>query len=186
MIIKRKLNNWLCSSLFVLAALFSPAAPAAEPAPAWKALQALVGEWKSTSGGGEPGQATAGGFTFTRDLQDKVIVRKSFTAFAATKERPAFRHDDLTVITAGETGAAPRAIYFDSEGHTIEYAVTASADGRQIVCLSAVQAGAPRFRFTYTFTAPDTLKVSFGIAPPGEPDKFGMHVEGMAQRVAAH
>ena len=60
-------------------------------------LKFLVGEWKG-EGGGKPGQATAGGFSFSFELQGKVLIRRSFSEYAATAERPGFRHDDLMIV----------------------------------------------------------------------------------------
>lgn len=167
-----------------LSAVAQTAQPGSSPSNAtWHALQGLAGTWKSEPGVTPAGPVIDGGFTITAELQGHVLVRRNFTAFAATAQRPAFRHDDLTVYYAGET---PRAIYFDSEGHAIEYAVTASADAKEIVCLSPVKAGEPRFRFTYTFTTPDTMKVGFDIAMPGTPDQFGNHVGGVVHRVKSN
>lgn len=151
---------------------------------AWQALRRLAGDWTGTGGGGEPGEVSASGISFAYELHERVLVRKSFTAFRATASRPAFQHDDLTVIYPGMRGAAPRAIYFDDEGHSIEYNVTASVDGQRIECLSTEVSGMPRFRLTYEFTDPDDLKIRFAIAPPGQPEKFTTHVEGSLRRAA--
>jgi len=154
--------------------------PAGESARTWQALRRLEGEWKGTGGGGEPGEVSASGATFRYELKEHVLVRRSFTAFKANAGRPAFQHDDLTVLYPGMGGAAPRAVYFDDEGHSIEYNVTATADGQKIECLSAV-AGMPRFRLTYEFTGPDDVKIRFAIAPPGT-EKYTTHVEGTLHR----
>ncbi len=146
----------------------------------WQALRRLEGEWKGTGGGGEPGEVSASGATFRYELKEHVLVRRSFTAFKANAGRPAFQHDDLTVIYLGVGGAAPRAVYFDDEGHSIEYNLTATADGQKIECLSAA-AGMPRFRLTYEFTGADDVKIRFAIEPPGT-DKYTTHVEGTLHR----
>ena len=148
----------------------------------WQALRRLEGEWQGSGGGGEPGEVSASGATFRYELKEHVLVRRSFTAFKAKAGRPAFQHDDLTVIYPGMGGAAPRAVYFDDEGHSIDYAVTASADGKRIECSSAA-GGMPKFRLTYEFTTPDDLKIQFAIAPPGT-EKFTTHVEGTLHRTA--
>src|SRR5262249_54757443 len=54
-------------------------------------LKFLAGEWKG-EGGGRPGQAATGGFSFNFELQGKVLVRRNFSEYAATPEKPAFRH----------------------------------------------------------------------------------------------
>ena len=147
----------------------------------WKAMQTLAGEWVG-EGGGQPGQARRGGFTFTPDLQGVVLVRKSFAEYPASQTRPAFRHDDLTVVYRTAPGSAPRATYFDNEGHVIEYEVSASSDGSRIEWLSSPQLGQPRFRLTYTLTSPDALKLRFEIAPPDQPEKFSLYLEASARR----
>jgi hypothetical protein len=151
---------------------------------AWKAMQALIGQWDGDLGG-QPGQAMGGSFTITPDLQGHALVRRSFAEFPATKDRPAFRHDDLTIVYQGAAGSVPRATYFDSEGHVIEYSVSVASGGSRIEWLSAVRPSEPRFRFTYVFTSPTAMKVRFEIAPPGQPDNFTTHVEGSVHKAGS-
>jgi hypothetical protein len=158
----------------------SAGASGADP---WKAMQSLIGQWNGDLGG-QPGQATSGSFTISSDLQGRALVRRSFAEFPATKDRPAFRHDDLTIVYQGEAGSAPRATYYDSEGHVIEYTVSVSSGGSRIEWLSAARPAEPRFRFTYVFTSPTAMKVRFEIAPPGQPDNFTTHVEGSVHKAA--
>jgi hypothetical protein len=159
----------------------SPASKNGGDDSSWQAMQSLIGQWDGDLGG-QPGQATGGSFTITSDLQGRALVRRSFAEFPATKDRPAFRHDDLTIVYQGAAGSAPRATYYDSEGHVIEYTVSVSSGGRRIEWLSAVRPAEPRFRFTYAFTSPTTMNVRFEIAPPGQPDKFTTHVEGSVRK----
>lgn len=147
----------------------------------WKAMQSLVGQWDGALGG-EAGQASNGSFNIAPDLQGHALVRRSFAEFPATKDRPAIRHDDLTIVYQGAQGTAPRATYYDSEGHVIEYTVLVSSGGRNIEWLGAIRPDEPRFRFTYVFTSPTTMNVRFEIAPPGQPAKFVTHVEGSVHR----
>lgn len=152
----------------------------AQPQPdVWALVQRLTGEWIG-EGGGAPGQASAGSFSFSPDLQGQVLIRRSFAEYAATKERPAFRHDDLTVIYREDD--VVRATFFDNERHVIHYTVEVSPDSNRIVWISARELPGPRFRFTYTFTDPNHLKLAFEIAPPGKPDEFKAYVEGTAWR----
>jgi hypothetical protein len=176
--------------LFTLLALtvFAASAPAqsqsanAPVADAWNAMQSLAGQWGGV-GGGQPGQASRGGFSFATDLQGAVLVRKSFAEFPASQTRPAFRHDDLTIVYRGAQGSAPHATYFDNERHVIEYAISTSSDGRRIEWLSVPQAGQPRFRLTYIFTSLDSLKLRFEIAAPGQLGKFSLYLETSARRL---
>jgi len=89
----------------------------------WGPLEFLVGNWTG-AGGGDPGQGN-GAFSFTPDLQNTVLVRKSFAAYPPANGKPAFRHDDLMIVYRDERSHDFRAIYFDSEQHTIQYSVKA-------------------------------------------------------------
>jgi hypothetical protein len=140
---------------------------------AWQPLAWLEGEWVG-EGAGEPGQA-AGGSTFRFDLQDRVLVRTNRAEYPASKERPAFSHQDLMVIYREPADGPFRAIYFDNEGHVIHYRV-GTAGGGALEFLSEPGAG-PRYRMTYSRTAPDGLAIRFGIAPAGEAEAFRTYVE---------
>jgi hypothetical protein len=71
-----------------------------------------------------------------------------------------------------------RATYFDSEGHVIQYVITASAGG--VVFTSEGAPSGPRFRMSYTNTGKDTLKFKFEIAAPGK--DFAPYIEAAAHR----
>jgi hypothetical protein len=145
--------------------------------PNWDAWQFLIGEWVG-EGGGVPGQG-GGSLVFRFDLQRQVLLRKNHVDFPATSERPAFTHDDLTVIYPDPSGGM-RAIYFDNEGHVIPYAISSTAD--TIVLVSEPEANAPRFRTTYSQRENGTVHTRFEIAPPGAPDAFVIYVEGSSKR----
>ncbi len=82
-------------------------------------LRFLLGTWTADSSN-ELG-TSHGATTFKFDLAKHVIVRTNFAEYS--KGRLAgTRHDDLMIIYA--EGEKTRAIYFDSEGHTIRYKVT--------------------------------------------------------------
>lgn len=152
---------------------------AAAPAENGVALLApLLGHWVG-EGKGLPGEGT-GGFTFEAGLQGKVVLRKSFAEYPKTAERPAFRHDDLTVVYQ-ENGQGPlRADYYDNEGHVIRYTVT--VEGKTIRFLGDVNPGAPRFRLTYTMTGADEVRIQFEMAPPGKPEAFNPYLDATARR----
>ena len=164
--------------------LLLPSIASAQPAGIaddWGPWVYLMGQWEGDMGG-QPGQGT-GEFAFYFDLDGKTMVRRGRADFPATKERPAFSHEDLMVICAEPSGAGKRrAVYFDNEGHVIEYAVEYSAERRTFTFVSEAVASAPRFRLTYTKGETDQLAVKFEVAPPGKPDAFSTHVEGSAHR----
>ncbi len=146
----------------------------------WGPLGFLLGDWVG-EGGGQPGQGT-GEFSFHPGLQNRILVRKSYAAYPATKDRPASRHDDLTVIYKESESAPPRAIYFDNEGHVINYSITVSPDQKTIEFVSDVLPSSPRYRLTYVKTGSTTLTLRFEIAPPGKPDSFTTYIEAKAKR----
>jgi hypothetical protein len=169
-----------------VAATPSPGArlPAAAPAADTDGLDGLdflLGQWEGV-GGGKPGAGT-GGFTFARDLQGRVLVRRNHADYPASAQRPAASHDDLMVIYGRPGGSPPRAVYFDNEGHVIDYTVQVTA-GRPalIVFVSDPAAGSPTFRLTYRETGADSLDLKFEIAPPGQPQAFSTYIEAKARR----
>src|SRR5262249_25708187 len=115
------------------------------------------------------------------ELDGTVLIRRSFSEYAATSERPGFRHDDLMVVY--QDGNELRATYFDSEGHKIQYSVGFSADKRTLTFISQPSQSAPRFKFVfYRQQSENKLKFQFDIAPPGNPDVFSKYVDGSAIR----
>lgn len=159
--------------VLILASLLVSPGFAAED---WGPAQFLVGRWTG-EGGGQPGQG-AGAFSFTPDLQGAVLVRKSFAEYPPANGRPAFRHDDLTIVYRDEASKHLRASYFDNEGHVIQYVVTPSKG--EVVFASEGPPNTTRYRLTYTSTGPDRLKLKFEIAAPGK--DFSTYIESTARR----
>jgi hypothetical protein len=156
-------------TVILFAALLAP--------PAGNSLQFLEGEW-TAEGGGQPGQASAGGFRFQPELDGKILLRTNRSEYPASANRPAIVHKDLMVIYPGAEGKPARADYWDNEGHVIRYTVT--ADGKSAVFLSDADAAGPRFRLTYAVTDAKTLSIKFEMAQPGK--DFQIYVEGTARR----
>ena len=140
----------------------------------WGPAQFLVGHWTG-AGSGQPGQGS-GSFSFAPDLQGSILVRKSFAEYPPANGKPGFRHDDLLILY--KEGGALKAIYFDSEQHVIRYSASAVENG--VAFVSEGPSTAPRYRFTYTSTGKDALKLRFEIAPPGR--DFATYIEGAANR----
>src|ERR1700736_3539040 len=105
--------------LLAVAALHAQTQP--KPANVWAPMEFLLGDWVGEGGGG-PGQG-AGEFSFHKDLDGKVAVRKNFAEYPAAKNRPALRHDDLMIVYPDSSSGALRAIYFDNDGYVIHYSV---------------------------------------------------------------
>ena len=139
-----------------------------------------MGRWVG-EGSGQPGQGS-GSFSFRFDLQGKILVRNNRADYPARQDRPAFSHEDLMVIYHEGEGMPARAIYFDNEGHVINYAASASEDGTAWLFVSDPAPSRPRFRLTYTKENHGTLAIKFEIAPPGQPDSFSPYIEAKARR----
>lgn len=165
--------------LLLLAIVACLQANPADKTAGWGPVEYLVGDWTGEGGGG-PGQG-GGSFSFKPDLQGRVLVRKNRAEYPATKERAAFVHEDLMVVYRDAPEAALQAIYFDSEGHTIRYAVQPDHGGK-VVFISAAEPSMPRYRLTYTRVDQDHLRIMFDIAPPGKPEQFATYIEASARR----
>jgi hypothetical protein len=173
----------------LLTVLFATGIALAQPAPAkpaadlWTPLQFLLGDWVG-EGGGAPGQS-AGGFSFQPDLQRQILVRKSRAEYPATKDRPAFANDDLTILYPQPGTGLLRAIYFDNEGHVVNYTVEVSGDRSTVQFVSDPSVSGPRFRLTYRRTGEDSLAIQFEISKPGQPDSFAPYIQAGARRKSA-
>jgi hypothetical protein len=144
----------------------------------WAKWQFLIGDWEG-QGTGKPGDGV-GGFTLQPDLDGKVLVRKNHADYPAGNGRPAFSHNDLMIIYPGDK--TPFAIYFDNEGHVINYAIAFNDSTGAIVFTSEASANAMRFKLTYTPVGKDKVNIKFEIAQPDKPDAFSTYIEATAVR----
>ncbi|MFH0761636.1 MAG: hypothetical protein V2A67_09060 [Bacteroidota bacterium] len=145
----------------------------------WDSFKHLFGEWVG-EGNGQPGQGI-GSFTFATELEGNILTRRSHTAFPATADRPAFVHDDFMVIYPDYSGVPSKAIYWDNEHHTIEYAVSFS--DKAVVFTSAAMQNMPRFRLTYETIDAQTINVKFEMSNPQTPDEFRLYLEGKSMKI---
>ncbi len=136
-----------------------------------------MGRWTG-EGSGEPGTGS-GAFSLAPDLQGKILVRKNFATYPAAAGQPAFRHDDLMIVYREEQSGELRAMYWDSEGHVIAYAVQPAADGG-VTFVSGAPPTRMRYRLTYLPAGKDKIKIRFEIAPPGK--DFTTYLEAAAHR----
>jgi hypothetical protein len=146
----------------------------------WADYRFLIGEWVG-EGEGQPGQGK-GEFSLKPDLQGKILVRKNRSEYPAAGQRPAVTHEDLMILYRSDNKKETKAIYFDSEGHVIQYTPSFSADGATLTMLSDAAPSLPRYRLTYTKADNGVVKVGFAVAPPGKPDAFKTYVEGRVRR----
>jgi hypothetical protein len=149
----------------------------AQKNPNWTKWNWIIGEWNG-EGSGQPGQG-GGTFNFAFDLDHKIIVRKSHSEYPSSDNKPAIVHNDLMVIYPDSTGIPSKAIYFDNEGHTINYSLT--YHDFSIVFLSDRSNNEPIFRLTYTMRDIATANTKFEISQDGK--NFTTYIEGMSQKV---
>ena len=84
------------------------------------------------------------------------------------------------VIYPGATGDKAKAVYFDNEGHVIDYDAEWSADASTLTFISKPGMG-PQFRLIYKKTDPNTFAVTFEMAPPGQ-TAFRPYTSGAIKR----
>ena len=109
-------------------------------------------------------------------------MRHNYSQYPATKDKPAYRHDDLMVIYPAPSGKKTRADYWDNEGHVIHYIIEFTDGARRLVMLSDPAESGPRYRLSYVKTGDNDLKLRFEVAPPEAPDKFKTYIEATAKR----
>jgi hypothetical protein len=152
---------------------------AAKPADPWTRVTFLVGEWQGL-GTGAPGEGE-GGTTFAFNLDKKILVRKNWAKYPPRSgEKAGVSHEDLMIIYPSGDRAKLLAIYFDNEGHVIQYSLSfGPKDGSVVFETNPAQPG-PRFRLTYDLRTDGVLDNVFWIAPPG--GDFKAYVRGSLKR----
>jgi hypothetical protein len=136
-----------------------------------KRFDFLLGNWVGETQESQIGSGS-GGYSFEPQLDGRILVRKNHSEYASGA-----KHDDLMIVYV-EENSAPRAIYFDSEGHVIRYNV--KFDGPSRVVFESEGPG-PRYRLTYW---PDgaILNGRFEVAPPG--GEFKIYLSWGSKRIA--
>jgi hypothetical protein len=99
----------------------------AQTAPKWDQFQFMIGKWK----------ADTGNFSFEPDLNGQILLRRN------VNNTPGQKHDDLMVVYL-EGG--PKAIYFDTEGHTIRYNISFPAKNAAVF---DSEGPGPKYRLSY-------------------------------------
>jgi hypothetical protein len=148
-----------------------------QPKDIWSKWEWLSGEWIG-EGSGQPGQG-GGTFSFSFDLDKNILVRKSHSEYPASENKPKVIHDDLMIIYPDIQGNPTKAIYFDNEGHTINYTIGYS--DKSIVLTSDKIPGVPVFRLTYTLLENETVNTKFEMSQDGE--KFMVYIEGKSKKL---
>jgi hypothetical protein len=142
----------------------------------WSKWKLLIGTWEG-EGNGKPGQGS-GYFTFNLDLDSNLLVRKNHSEYPAMNGKPAFSHDDLLIVYPDTSGTPVKAIYFDNEGHIINYLISYSDSA--IILTSIKETKSYRFRLSYRLEDPKKVKIKFEMAAPENTEKFSTYLEGTA------
>jgi hypothetical protein len=133
----------------------------------------LLGEW-TTHDETELGHADAVS-SFASDLDRHVVIRRSSTKFTSGRNAGT-GHDDLLILYVQDSRL--RAVYFDSEGHTIQYSVSFPSPNTALFESDPGQPG-PRYRLTHRVTG-SKMETKFEIALPGT--GFHTHVSSTSTR----
>jgi hypothetical protein len=168
---------WTCFVSSLFGTRSSAHSQAKDP---WGPLSFLLGNW-SGAGSGKPGEAIAGSASFSFELDKKVIIRKNRAEFAPKPgERSRAVHEDLMIIYPQQGDGHFRAIYFDNEGHVINYSISFPAKQPSAVFESEGAGEGPRFRLVYEPAANGGLRTEFFIAPPG--GEFRSYINGLMKK----
>ncbi len=162
------------ATIFIL--LFSSIAFAQQTG-SWNKWVWLIGEWQG-EGDGNPSHGS-GGFTLKPDLNEKILVRKAHSEYPATANKPATIHDDLMIIYPDYSGSSSKAIYFDNEGHTINYSISYSDSS--IIMTSEKNQNMPVFRLTYRLLSDNNVNTKFEMSQDGI--TFSTYVEGKSKKI---
>jgi hypothetical protein len=155
-------------------------AQTSEPSNPWAPFQFLIGNWSGT-GSGQPGEVVGGSTSFSFKLGQNILIRHNKAEYAPKPgEKSGSVHEDLMIVFRQTGESQFRAIYFDNEGHVINYRVTFPDKQHSVVFESDASEKAPRFRFVYEIEPDGLLSGEFLIAPPG--GEFKTYTKGKIKR----
>jgi hypothetical protein len=178
---KMKIKIKFYSVLFILLSVFLlKTAFSQNDEDIWKKWNYLIGTWKGV-GEGKPGEGE-GYFTFEKDLDSKILIRKSHSVYPASNNKPQTIHDDIMIIYLDSKLKPFNAIYFDNENHVINYTINYDDVNSGIEFISEPVDNSPRFRLTYIKVDDNYLKIKFEFAPPDKPELFSTYLEGKAYK----
>jgi hypothetical protein len=145
------------------------AAPATSSA-TWDRLRFLLGTWEARTGSVGTAQAqVSGAYTFRLDLDGHAIVRTSTDDTCSGPQPFDCKHHDLLTLYRDDThpdSATVLALYLDSEGHVIDYAVSTPDPGTAIFTSRNAAPNAPGFRLVYHLDG-KVMTGKFQFAAPG-------------------
>jgi len=141
----------------------------------WQRLHLLIGTWQAHTGSVGIAKAdVSGAYTFREDLDGHAIVRTSTADTCASPQPFDCKHNDLLTLYPDGPDQVT-ALYLDSEGHVIHYAVTTPDANTVIFQSAASDKPGPNFRLLYHRTG-NSMEGKFQIAPPGS-SEFKSYLE---------
>jgi hypothetical protein len=124
----------------------------------------LVGKWVSDDGKvADTGGNAKGSSVFTVEANGGAILRRDHTILTDASGKATGDFDQIMLIYPDH--GTVNAEYSDGQ-HLIHYNSADITPNSAVTFSSAAGAG-PVFRLTYSYKAPDSLAVTFGLIPPG-------------------
>ena len=105
-------------------------------------------------------------------------MRKSHSEYTSKDNKSKVIHEDLMIIYPANEDSPTKAIYFDNEGHVINYTITFLE--KSIVFTSEKVANNPIFRLTYTLLTKKLVNTKFEMSFDGE--HFTTYVKGNSKK----
>jgi hypothetical protein len=137
------------------------------PTDPWKALAFLEGTWDAHTQGGSAHARGSGTYSFAPELNHHVLVRRSGdSADCSGPKGFDCEHSDVLYVYQEVQDQPPKAIYFDSEGHVIHYAVS-TPDSTTAVFISEASPSGPQFQLVYQLTG-TVMSGKFQMRMPGQ------------------
>jgi hypothetical protein len=176
-------HNFILLAVFTALLICSPAHAQNNKAnDPWAPFQFLLGNWSGV-GSGKPGEAV-GSCSFSFELGKQIIVRNNRTECPPKPgEKSGILHEDLMIIYSQPADSTFRAIYFDNEGHVINYTVSFLEKKPSVVFESEGNDKTFRFRLVYEMQLDSLLSIEFSVAPPG--GEFKTYTKGTVKRSAS-
>jgi hypothetical protein len=141
----------------------------------------LLGEWTDIWRRGEPGEATAGGESWGLQVGEQILVRNSWCEYPATRDHPAFRHDDLMIVFH-DVDMKIRAVFWDNHGHVIRYTTVTIDPGRAEFSFESDPSNSgPQQRLHYHADGANRLGADFNLKLPGA-ETFSQYLEWTSSR----
>ncbi len=165
------------SSFFIC---FSTSAQENKYTGGWDNWKFLLGDWAGV-GSGNPGEGT-GYFSFNLELNGKILYRKNHSVYPGHENQPAVVHDDILIVYKQDSNLPDKAIYFDNEGHVINYNIEYGEQNNIVILKSEVKPGTPVYRLTYSMSDNTTVVIKFEIASPDNNNEFKPYLEATALR----